>query len=217
MLSGFFGQVHERSAMFIVGLTGGIASGKSLVARVFKDLGASVIDADRIVHELMEPDQEAWNEIIQYFGPEVQRDDKSIDRRKLGAIVFSDREKRSWLNSCLHPRVFSVYTAQVAHLRMRAPDALLFFDAALLIESGYHRNVDRVIVVYAEPEQQVERLMARDGFSREEALMRIASQMPLIEKRVLADHVIDNSGSREETEQQARKLFGLLHMEAGRT
>ena len=202
--------------MFIVGLTGGIASGKSLVARVFKDLGATVIDADRIVHELLEPDQDSWKEIVQYFGQDVQRPDKTIDRRKLGAIVFNDREKRSWLNACLHPRVFSVYTTQVAHLRMRTPDALLFFDAALLIESGYHKNVDRLIVVYAEPEQQVERLMARDRFTREEALMRIASQMPLGEKRSLADHVIDNSGDREETAQQARELFGKLKQEAER-
>lgn len=202
--------------MFIVGLTGGIASGKSLVARVFKDLGASVIDADRIVHELLEPDQDAWKEIIQYFGQDVQRADKTIDRRKLGSIVFNDREKRSWLNACLHPRVFSVYTTQVAHIRMRAPDALLFFDAALLIESGYHRNMDRLIVVYAEPEQQVERLMARDCFTREEALLRIASQMPLSEKRLLADHVIDNSGGHEETEQQTRDLFGQLKKEAER-
>ncbi|OGW33329.1 MAG: dephospho-CoA kinase [Nitrospirae bacterium GWC2_56_14] len=200
--------------MFIVGLTGGIASGKSLVARVFKDLGATVIDADRIVHELLEPDQDAWREIIQYFGQEVQRPDKTIDRRKLGAIVFNDREKRTWLNACLHPRVFSVYTTRAAHIRMRTPDALLFFDAALLIESGYHRNVDRLIVVYAEPEQQVERLMARDGFTSEEALLRIASQMPLSEKRLLADHVIDNSGSREQTEQQARELFGQLNRES---
>lgn len=202
--------------MFIVGLTGGIASGKSLVARVFKDLGASVIDADRIVHELLEPDQDAWKEIIQYFGQDVQRADKTIDRRKLGSIVFNDREKRSWLNACLHPRVFSVYTTQVAHLKIRTPDALLFFDAALLIESGYHRNMDSLIVVYAEPEQQVERLVARDGFTREEALLRIASQMPLSEKRLFADHVIDNSGVREETEQQARELLGQLKKEAER-
>lgn len=202
--------------MFIVGLTGGIASGKSLVARVFKDLGAIVIDADRIVHELLEPDQDAWHEVIRHFGREVQRADRTIDRRKLGAIVFADREKRTWLNTCLHPRVFSVYSSHVAHLRMRTPDALLFFDAALLIESGYHRNVDRLIVVYAEPEQQVERLMARDGFTREEALLRIASQMPLGEKRMLADHVIDNSGVREETEQQARELYGQLKKEAER-
>jgi len=202
--------------MFIVGLTGGIASGKSLVARVFKDLGATVIDADRIVHELLEPGQDAWSEILQYFGNDVQRSDKTIDRRKLGAIVFNDREKRTWLNACLHPRVFSVYTTQVAHIRMRTPDALLFFDAALLIESGYHRNMDEVIVVYAEPEQQVERLMARDRFTREEALLRIASQMPLSEKRLLADHVIDNSGVREKTEHQARELFGQLKNKAER-
>jgi len=200
--------------MFIVGLTGGIASGKSLVARIFKDLGATVIDADRIVHELLEPGQEAWAEIIDHFGQGIQRTDESIHRRKLGALVFNDREKRAWLNACLHPRVFSVYTTQVAHLKMRAPDALLFFDAALLIEAGYHNTMDSLIVVYAKPEQQVERLMARDGFTREEALARIASQMPLLEKKALADHVIDNSGTRENTEQQARELFAQLKKEA---
>ncbi len=202
--------------MFIVGLTGGIASGKSLVSRVFKDLGATVIDADRIVHELLEPDQEAWAEIVQHFGQGIQRTDKSIDRRKLGSLVFNDKEKRAWLNACLHPRVFSVYTTLVAHLKMRAPDALLFFDAALLIEAGYHNTLDSLIVVYAGPEQQVERLMARDGFTREEALARIASQMPLLEKKALADHVIDNSGTRENTEQQARGLFAQLKKEAER-
>ena len=200
--------------MLIVGLTGGIASGKSLVARVFKDLGGTVIDADRIVHELLEPDQDVWREVVQYFGKDIQRPDKTIDRRKLGAIVFSHPDKRSWLNACLHPRVFSVYTAQVAHLRMRSPDALLFFDAALLIEAGYHRNMDKLIVVYAEPEQQVERLMIRDAFTRDEALLRISCQMPLGEKKMLADYVIDNSGVREKTEQQARELFGLLRKDA---
>lgn len=200
--------------MLIVGLTGGIASGKSLVASVFKDLGAIVLDADKIVHELLEPGQEAWTEIIQRFGQGIQRPDRTIDRRALGSLIFNDKEKRAWLNACLHPRVFSVYTTQAARLKMRAPDALLLFDAALLIEAGYHKNMDSLIVVYAEPEQQLERLMARDGFTREEALVRIASQMPLSEKRALAEHVIDNSGTRENTEHQARKLFAQLKKEA---
>lgn len=202
--------------MLIVGLTGGIASGKSLVAGVFKDLGAVVIDADRIVHELLGPDQEAAKEIIAHFGPCIQRIDATIDRRALGEIVFNDPEKRTWLNGCLHPRVFAAYAAQVAHVKMRMPNALVVFDAALLIESGYYRHMDHIVVVYADQVQQVNRLMARDRFTREQALARITSQMPLHEKRAFADYVIDNTGTREETERTARKIVTQLKQEAER-
>jgi len=203
--------------MLLVGLTGGIASGKSLVARVFKDLGTHVIDADRIVHELLQPEQRAWREVIDYFGKDILLPDDGIDRRKLGEIIFNDAEKRAWLNSCLHPKVFKVYTAQVRHIQSRQPDAIIVFDAALLIETGFHRKMDRTIVVYSDVEQQIERLTSRDKFSREQALIRIASQMPLSEKRGHADFVIDNTGTREETEHQARELFKRLQEEAKRT
>jgi dephospho-CoA kinase len=196
--------------MLLVGLTGGIASGKSLAARVFKDLGAHVIDADRIVHELLEPDQEAYQEVLACFGRDILLPDNGINRRKLGAIVFHDPEKRVWLNRCLHPKVFAAYTAQVCHIRDREPHAIVVFDAALLIETGYHRNMDKIVVVYAGPEQQIERLMARDKFTREEALVRIDSQKPLAEKRRYADYVIDNTGSREDSERQAGEIFKNL-------
>ena len=202
--------------MLIVGLTGGIASGKSLVAKVFQDLGAHVIDADKIVHELLEPDQQAWEEVVKYFGPEIVFPDKTIDRRKLGAIVFNDAEKRAWLNQCLHPKVFAVYTARVKHLCARAPHAIIVLDAALLIETGYHKKMDKIVVVYADQEQQMERLTSRERFSREQALARIRSQMPLSEKRKQADYVIENTGTREETEQQARDIFQKLRQEAER-
>jgi dephospho-CoA kinase len=200
--------------MFIVGLTGGIASGKSLVARVFKDLGAHVIDADRIVHELLEPEQEACREVIDHFGKDILLPHGGIDRRKLGQIVFNNPEKREWLNSCLHPRVFNTYTAQVTHIKDRMPDAIIVFDAALLIETGYYHNVDKVVVVYADQEQQIERLIARDRFTREQALARIASQMPLAEKRRHADYVIDNTGSRENTERLTKEVFEKLRQES---
>lgn len=141
--------------MLKVGLTGGIASGKSLVARVLKDLGAHVIDADRIVHELLEPGQQAWREIIDFFGADIMRPDKTIDRRKLGDIVFKDGKKREWLNTCLHPKVFTAYTTQVRNVCARLPNTIIVLDAALLIETGYHRKMDRVIVVYAKLEQPV--------------------------------------------------------------
>jgi len=202
--------------MLIVGLTGGIASGKSIVAKVFRDLGAHIIDADRIVHALLEPGQLAWEEVIEYFGPGIVLPDKTIDRRKLGEIVFNNAEKRTWLNQCLHPKVFAAYTASVKHLSTRAPHALIVFDAALLIETGYHKKMDRIVVVYADEEQQIERLMSRDKFSRDQALARISSQMPLCEKLKHADYVIENTGTREETEQQAREVFQKLKQEAER-
>ncbi len=199
--------------MIIIGLTGGIASGKSLVARVFKDLGAHLIDADRIVHDLLSPGQQAWQEVLAYFGTAIQHADQTIDRKKLGEIVFNDPEKRSWLNSCLHPKVFHVYTSQVRHVREHRPDAVIVLDAALLIETGYHKKMDKVVVVYADEEQQLHRLMDRDHFSREQALARIRSQMPLDEKKQWADVVIDNRGSRAETERQARDFFLRLKLE----
>jgi dephospho-CoA kinase len=200
--------------MLLVGLTGGIASGKSLVARVLQDLGARLIDADRIVHELLEPDQPAWQEVRDRFGDGILLPDGCIDRRKLGDIVFNDEEKRTWLNKCLHPRVFDAFLAQARHLTNRPQDTIIVLDAALLIETGYHRKMDRVIVVYAEPEQQLERLMARNDLTEAQALARIRSQMPLAEKRGYADYVIDNTGSRERTEQQVRDLYAKLKQEA---
>lgn len=203
--------------MLIVGLTGGIASGKSLVARVFKDLGAQVIDADRIAHELLEPDQQARQEVLDYFGKEILLPNNGIDRRKLGEIVFKDAVKREWLNQCLHPRVFDAYTSRVKHLRSRQPDAIVVLDAALLIETGYHRKMDKLVVVYADPEQQRERLICRDKFTKAQARSRIRSQMSLSEKRGHADYVINNTGTREDTERQAREVFQKLKKEAERT
>ena len=202
--------------MLLVGLTGGIASGKSLVARAFKELGAHIIDADRIVHELLEPDQEAWREIVDHFGRGILFPDNVIDRRKLGEIVFNDAEKREWLNKCLHPRVFAAYTCRVNHLRDREPDAVIVLDAALLIETGYHRNMDKIVVVYAEREQQIERLAARDALTRSQALARIASQMPLAEKRGHADYVIDNTRTPGDTRRLAVEVFRKLRQEAER-
>lgn len=200
--------------MIIIGLTGGIASGKSLVARVFKDLGAHLIDADKIVHELLDTGQPAWKEVVDYFGSGIQLPNKAIDRRKLGEIVFNDREKREWLNRCLHPKVFEAYTAQVKHLSERQPDAVIVLDAALLIETGYHKRMDKVVVVYAEEEQQLKRLMERDRLTREQAFARIRSQMPLAKKRDHAHYVIDNTRGREETERRAREIFAECKREA---
>ena len=201
--------------MLIVGLTGGIASGKSLVTRVLRDLGAHIIDADKIVHDLLSPGQEACREVVHHFGVAIQQPDGSIDRRKLGDIIFSHPEERAWLNQCIHPRVFEAYNRQVHHLCERQPDAIVVMDAALLIETGYHKKMDKLIVVYAGQKDQVKRLMERDRFTLEQALARISSQMPLDEKRTYADYVIDNTGSREETELQTIEIFARIKREAG--
>jgi len=202
--------------MLIVGLTGGIASGKSLVTRVFRDLGAHIIDADKIVHSLLSTGQGVCREVIAHFGKDVGLPDGSVDRRKLGEIVFNHPEERAWLNQCIHPRVFEAYQIQVRHLEERQPGAIVVLDAALLIETGYHRHMDKLIVVYADQKDQVKRLMERDRFTLEQALARISSQMPLAEKRKYADYVIENTGTREETEHQARELFEKLKAEANR-
>jgi len=202
--------------MLIVGLTGGIASGKSLVTRVLRDLGAHIIDADKIVHDLLSPGEDAYNEVIGHFGVGIQLPDGSIDRRKLGDIIFNHPDERAWLNQCIHPRVFQAYQTQVHHLRERQPDAIVIMDAALLIETGYHKKMDKLIVVYAGQKDQVKRLMERDRFSLEQALARISSQMPLDEKRTYADYVIDNTGTREASEQQTREVFEKLRQEAGK-
>ncbi|HAK58797.1 MAG TPA: dephospho-CoA kinase [Nitrospiraceae bacterium] len=203
--------------MLIVGLTGGIASGKSLVAGVFQSLGAHIIDADQLVHELLEPDQQAWHEVVEHFGKEILHPDKSIDRRKLGEIVFSDSEKRKWLNSCLHPKVFESYCAQVKRINTHEPDSIVVFDAALLIESGFHRNMDRTVVVYADENQQRIRLMERNSLTGEQAVARIRSQMPLSEKRAFSDYIVNNTGQREKTELEAREVFIKLKKEGERT
>lgn len=202
--------------MLLVGLTGGIASGKSLVGRVFRDMGAHLIDADRIVHCLLERNEQAWKEVLDHFGQDILLPNQEIDRRKLGEIVFNDEEQRAWLNRCLHPKVFEAFLVSVRNLRNRPPDTIIVLDAALLIETGYNNKMDRTVVVYANLEQQLERLTQRDSFSKEQSLARIRSQMPLNEKRGHADYVVDNTGTREQTERQARDIFCKLKQEAER-
>lgn len=203
--------------MLLVGLTGGIASGKSLVTRVFRDLGAHIIDADRIVHDLLSAGESVCREVAEHFGRVIELPDGSIDRRKLGNIVFQDPDARAWLNACIHPRVFDVFNSQVRHICEQDPSAIVVLDAALLIETGHHRKMDILIVVYAEEHQQLQRLQERDRFTPEQSLARIRSQMPLAEKKRYADHVIDNTGTREQAEKQAREVYAVLKRAAGRS
>jgi len=185
--------------VLIIGLTGGIGSGKSTVSRMLKRRGARIVDADQIARHLVEPGQPALAEIVRAFGKEVLRPDGSLDRKRLAGLIFRDEKQRHCLNAIVHPRVFEEQARIIARIANEDPDAMVIIDAALLIEVGLNKNVEKLIVVYVPLRLQIERLMLRDRLSEAEALMRIRSQMPLEEKAKIADFVVDNSGSPENT------------------
>ena len=195
--------------MLRVGLTGGIACGKSTVAARMRELGCRVLDADRLAHQLIEPGQPAYEEVVREFGPEILLRDKQVDRPRLAAIVFVDRAKLEKLNSIVHPRVIAEQERELAELGQKEPGAIVVVEAALLIEAGYHKRLDRLVVVWCQPEQQLERLLAR-GLTRTEAEQRIAAQLPLDQKRALADDLIDSSGPLDHSRLQVEELVGRL-------
>ena len=194
----------------LVGLTGTIATGKSTVSRMFAHLGARVIDADLLAREVVMPGQPAYARIVEEFGPQVVQEDGSLDRKALGAVVFADAAKRKRLEEITHPAIGARQQRILSVLDEEAFEGVVIWDAALLFEGGGVAKMDRVVVVYADPETERRRLMERDGLSDADARARIASQMPVGEKAKLADHVIDNSGTREDTERQVQTVYGAL-------
>jgi dephospho-CoA kinase len=176
----------------VVGLTGGIASGKSTVANMFSELGVPVVDADQVAREVVAPGSEGLEAVVAEFGAEVLGADGALDRKKLGALVFSDSARRRALEAITHPRIAQRSGELLARATEHAPYAL--YEAALLVEKGLHRSLAALVVVAAPPELQVARVRARDGLSEEEARARIATQLPLAEKAEVADHVIWNEG-----------------------
>jgi dephospho-CoA kinase len=194
----------------LVGLTGSIATGKSTVSRMFAHLGARVIDADLLAREVVMPGQPAYAKIVEEFGPQVVQEDGSLDRKALGALVFADAARRRRLEEITHPAIGARQQRILSVLDEEAFEGIVIWDAALLFEGGGVANMDRVVVVYADPETERRRLMERDGMEDAAARARIASQMPIAEKAKLAHHVIDNSGTREETERQVRAVYGAL-------
>jgi len=199
----------------LVGLTGSIATGKSTVSQMFAHLGARVIDADLLSREVVMPGQPAHARIVQEFGPQVVQEDGSLDRKALAAIVFADPARRRRLEEITHPAIGARQQRILSVLDEEAFEGVVLWDAALLFESGGVAKMDRVVVVFADPETERRRLMERDGLHEADARARIASQMPIAEKAKLADHVIDNSGTREETERQVRAVYGALLAELG--
>lgn len=196
--------------MPFVGLTGGIASGKSVVAGIFKSLGAYIIDADVIARELVKPGLPAWHEIVEKFGGDILLEDGNVNRRLLGSIIFQDIVKRETLNSILHPKILEEAERQRKEIGENDPEAIIIFDVALLIETGSFNLVDAVILVYTNEELQIKRLMERNGFTREEAIARIKSQLPAEDKKRFADYMIDTSKSIEAVERQAVEIFNKL-------
>jgi len=191
--------------MRVLGLTGGIGSGKTMVGTMFTELGAELIDADQLAREVVEPGQPALEEIVTSFGRDILRPDGRLDRRKLAGIVFADASARARLNAITHPRIRERMDAAIAARRDRA--GVLIVDIPLLFENARTGLVEKVIVVWVDPRTQFRRLIERGGLTEEEARQRIAAQMPLDEKRGLADHVIDNRGTPAETRRQVEAIF----------
>ena len=194
----------------LVGLTGGVATGKSLVAGELERLGASVIDADAVAREVTVKGSPVLAGIVRVFGPEVLNPDGTLDRRALGKVVFADREKLRLLNAVTHPEILRRIRERVEGLKKKAKGPIIVINAALLIETGLHEEVDRVVVVHAERQRQVERAVRRDSISAKEAEERISSQMPMEGKMALADHLVDNNGTIEETLKAASRLYESL-------
>ncbi|MDE3839870.1 dephospho-CoA kinase [Bacillus methanolicus] len=190
----------------VVGLTGGIASGKSTVSNMIKNLGITVIDADVEARLAVEKGKKAYHEIVSHFGPEILQSDGTIDRAKLGSIVFHNSEKRMLLNTIVHPAVREQMLSKKIDAEARG-EKMIVMDIPLLFESELTNMVDKTLLVYVDEEIQLKRLMERNHFTEQEAKARINSQMPLKEKISLADAVIDNNGTIEETRKQLMRIL----------
>src|ERR1700704_1380438 len=193
--------------MRILGLTGGIGSGKSMVAQMFAKLGAVVIDADQLAREVVEPGQPALQEIVAAFGPDVLLPDGRLDRPKLAAIIFADPAERARLDAITHPRIRERMEEEIK--ARRSGPGVLIVDIPLLYENDRTDAVEKVIVVWVDPVTQLRRIRQRDGLSAESAHQRITAQMPLDSKRARADHVIDNSNGLPETQRQVEAVYRL--------
>jgi len=201
-------QVMAKDAgkVRVIGLTGGIASGKSTVARLLERLGARVIDADLLAREAVRPGRPAYIEIVREFGSAILAQDGTINRKALGAIVFADPEARLRLERITHPAIGRLAEEYLADSRAAGVD-VVFYMAPLLIEAGVTSRVEEVWVVYADPETQAQRVMARDSISRDEAVQRLAAQMPMDEKVRFGRVVIDNTGSLEQLERLVSEIW----------
>jgi dephospho-CoA kinase len=202
--------IRGKDNRLLLGVTGGIATGKTTVVNMLKELGAPVIDFDVLARQVVEPEKPAWKEIVAYFGEQVIQEDKQLDRKKLSDIVFQDMEKRKKLESFTHPRIHAEFMKQLSEIVEKDPDAIVQVDVPLLIELNLQYIYHKTLVVYIPEEKQIERLMKRDGISKEEAANMLKAQLPIDEKVGYADFVIYNDKSLEETRKQVEKLWETL-------
>lgn len=203
-------MIKEKKNGLLLGVTGGIASGKTTVAKMLEKLGAPVIDFDRLARQVVEPGKPALKKIADYFGEQALQKDGTLDRKSVSKIVFRDPEKRKVLESFTHPAINEAYFEQVSAISVKAPDAIIQAVIPLLFEFHLEDMVDKVLVVYVPREKQIERLTRRDGISKADAENILNAQMPIDEKLRRADFVIRNEGSPEEAMKQAEELWHLL-------
>jgi dephospho-CoA kinase len=196
--------------MLRVGLTGGLASGKSFVGHALAELGCYLIEADKLGHEVMLPGAEAYDAIVREFGGGILEPDGQIDRHRLSALVWDHPDRLEKLNAIIHPPVVSREESRMAEIAQADPRAIAVVEAAILVETGSYRRFDKLIVVTCTPEQQMERALKRGSYSKEEILARISRQLPLQEKVRMADYVIDTSGTKESTLEQLQTVYESL-------
>jgi dephospho-CoA kinase len=196
--------------MLRIGLTGSIGVGKSFVASVFVELGCHLVDADLTSREVVLPGSSGLKAVVEHFGAEILFDDGTLNRKTLGAVIFADEQQRLALNSILHPFIIERQDQLLNEWEEKDPEGIGIVDAALMIESGGYQRFDKLVVVHCRPEVQLERLMLRDGLSRDEALRRINSQMPQEEKQQYADYLIDTSDGFEPARQRTKQVFEEL-------
>lgn len=196
--------------MLRVGLTGGLASGKSFVGESLAALGCHLLKADELGHRLLMPGTPVYEKVVSAFGRAVLDDEGRIMRRALASIVFEDPDRLAMLNAIVHPAVIEQEERWMREVSATDPHGIAIVEAAILIETGSYRRFDKIVLAVCSDEQQLERAMKRDGLSRDEAMARLRRQMPLAEKRKFADYVIDTSGDKEQTLEQARRLYAEL-------
>lgn len=191
----------------IIGLTGGIATGKSTVLKIFKQFGAKIIDADKIAHRIIQRDTPEYKKILKSFGLKILNSNKEINRKKLAKIIFANDKKRKILEKITHPKIISEIKLQLNHLISQSLNHLIVIDAPLLFEKKLNKLVDKTVVVYVPEEIQIKRLMKRNGISKKEAIKRISTQLPIEYKKKLADYIIDGSCSITSIKEQIKKIF----------
>ena len=203
-------EIRGKDRRVLLGVTGGIASGKTAVSRMLEELGARTIDFDVLSRIVVEPGKPAWKEVVAYFGEQVLFEDKTLDRKKLSEIVFRDPEKRKKLEGFLHPRIYEEFSRRVQEYAAADPEVIIQVAVPLLVEANLQHFFHKILLVYIPAQMQIERLMDRDRISREMAVKMLSSQLPIEEKRSYADFIVDNSGSLDETRRQVEEVWKKL-------